>query len=499
MDAADQLEEGADGGPLTAEEILTFGPVVEAQVWGVSWLQEKRAPIAVMGGKPKLGKVFDENGKGNAVLIRPCMSRGRRVRGFSPIYTQEMLAANAAVFTGWPMYMDHVPAAMAEVVAKNGRTIRDLGGQVLTPRWDPTYVAEDDEVFGYQQGGVLAEVYANPIVQGIVGRNPALLHTSISAYPTGGKPGPVPWAKGKKGMVIEGIRTQPQGSVDFVPRGGAGGRLLLAEGRDPDTGAWPEAGWAEEDQRLVVSVAESFYASGAMTTRPTSSSADTLPDLSKFSGDDLGAWVQENATHLAPYLPDAQPPAAPAAAAPPAATGPAALTEADVQAIVERERSGALSADDVQTLVEEAVAEREEQRTLVAVAHELIEAAEGIPDGWKADLKAHYAFTPEGPSIAVAECEGYTGDDGVERTAEAELRENVAEHLTRARAMIAEVQGKPRVTGEGGGTRANSGDERSRVAEKEEVPYWRQSFAAQGIVESADDALSIHGKTKVEG
>jgi hypothetical protein len=83
-------------------------------------------------------------------------------------------------------------------------------------------------------------------------------------------------------MVIEGIRRQPQGSVDFVPRGGAGGRMLPAagvqEGEDADSRAWPEPTWEADDVRLVVSLAEGAYAPDAMANGTTPDFSTMTPD-----------------------------------------------------------------------------------------------------------------------------------------------------------------------------------------------------------------------------
>lgn len=476
------MADDPDDAPLTAEDILTFGPVVEAQVWTMTFLEEKRAPIAVGAGRPKLGPVFNSEGTGRAVLIRPCVSRGKRIKGLPPIYTPTMLEGHAAVFGGWPMYLDHVPAALAEVAAKRGRSVKELGGQVLTPFFQQGFAQEGDDDFGYQPGGVLAEVWATPFLRSLVGENPNLLHTSIAAWPTAGKPGKAPWNRNVKGMVIEGIRRQPQGSVDFVPRGGAGGRLLLAEGEDPDARAWPEPGWEPEAERLVVSLAESFYASPAMT-------GPTTPDLAKMSPTELRSWVQENAAHLMPALrEDVQP-------APQVAGG---LTEADVKRIVqEAQTSPEVKPEDVQQLAEDLIAEREGQRELSRIAQELIEAAEGVPVTWKRDLKARYSVLPSGPQPALLVESDRGGENGAERSAEDVLRENVKADLEHARDLIAEATGKPRVTGEGGGTGRNSGHEGLRETKKA-TPYWRERFVEMGIVESADQALAVHGVEKVE-
>lgn len=482
--------------PLSAEDILTFGPCVEAQVWEVAWLQEKRAPIARAAGRAKLGPIFNEQGVGNAVLIRPCMSRGRRVRGLAPVYTPTMLEGAASVFDGWPMYMDHVAEALAEAMARKGRSVKELGGQVLTGTWAKDFVQEYDATYGYQKGGVLAEVWATPFIRKMVGENADLLHTSISAWPTAGKPGPVPWAPGKKGMVIEGIRKQPQGSVDFVPRGGAGGRLLLAEGEDPDERAWPEPGWSAEETSFVVSLAEEFYASPAMTPPGKK--------LAEMNAEELRAHLrEEGADHLLTALREES---APAPAGP-------TLTEADVQRLVATEvaKNGAKPVD-IDALREELreefaeqatdlAEERDEQRALSTRAHALIEAAEGIGTKWKADLKTRYSMLPEGPSPALLVEEDDGGEDGAHRTKTQVLEARVAADLDHSRDLVAEAIGKPRVKGEGGATSKATGRESARKSSRNATPEWRQQFADLGIVESEESALAIHGvspKQKVE-
>lgn len=478
--------------PLTAEEILRFGPVVEAQVWTTTFLAERRAPIAQAAGRPKFGPIFNSDGVGKAVLIRPCVSRGKRIRGLPPIYTPKMLEGHGGVFAGWPMYLDHMPAKLAE--ARKGRSVKEMAGQVLTPWWDADFVQEYDDEFGYQRGGTLSEIWATPYLRGLVGENPNLLHTSIAAWPTSGKPGKVPWNANVRGMTIEGIRRQPQGSVDFVPRGGAGGRLLLAEGEstDPDLTPWPEPQWTEEAERLVVSLAERLYAAPQMT--PT-----TPPDFASMTPEAFRAYVQEHAPNFSALLSEGSP--APSAPAAPATATPA-LTSDDVQRMIREATEGAPTREEFEQTLEDTLGERELQRDLSRVAHEMISEAEGLPASWKSDLKGRYAMRPEGPAPALL-VEAEVGDGGAELSEHDVLRRNVTADLERARDLIAEAQGKPRVKGEGGGTAKAGGVEtkkgKLKEGEQADVPYWRKAFADSGVVESADDALSIHGVEKTEG
>lgn len=489
------MTELAEDAPLTADEILTFGPVIEAVTWHPVFLQEARAPIAVQAGRPKLGPVFNSDGVGKAVIIRPCVSRGRRIRGLPPVYTPAMLERHSGVFDGWPMFTDHVPAELAAKLAKNGRSVRELGGQVLKGGWSRDFVQESDGDFGYQRGGVLAEIWATPLIRKTVGENPNLLHTSIHAWPTSGKPGPVPWRAAAKGMLIEGIRRLPQGSVDFVVRGGAGGKLLLAEGLEEE-GAWPEAGeWGEEATRLVVSITESLYASAAM------------PDLTlPTQPSELRSWLQENAPHLVAAIPaesTVTPPAAPAAQGTP-------LTEADVQRLVgtmlEQAQSGLPTVEDFETRLREqterTLAERETQRSLSEHACALIEGAKDILPRWKADLKTRYSMTPDGPPASLLVEGNEVDDKGAALTARQVVEGRVGGDLDHVRDLIAEAQGKPRVKGEGGAkpdlqesatTTTTTPDKKPGAKPQSSGIHWRQQFAAMGLAESEDDALAMFG------
>lgn len=496
--------------PLSADEILTFGPAVEAVAWHPIWLQEARAPIAVQAGRPKLGPVFNSDGVGKMVIIRPCMSRGRRLRGLPPVYTPQMLEKNASVFSGWPSFLDHQPPELAAALGKHGRSVNELGGQVLKSHWQRDYVHEDDGQFGYQQGAVIGEAWATPFLRRLVGENPNLLHTSINAWPTSGKPGPVPWRPSVKGMVIEGIRRQPQGSVDYVVRGGAGGRLLVAEGLE-DEGEWPEVGeWAADDTRLVVSLAESLYASRPMADL-------VLPS----NPSELQQWLQENAPHLVPAL-GVQVNEADGDEAAVAAlmkkgmsmkeawakvrkgSGSSdsgmqeSLTRADVEALIEQSQSGTPTVEEFQQSLAEStarmLAERDEQRLLSEHAGRLIESADGIPPKWKQDLRARYAMLPSGaPSTLLIES-AETDKDGNELSAAQIIESRVTADLDHVRDLIAEATGKPRVTGEGGAKPDSSDNGAKRTANA----FWRQRFAQMGLAESEDKAVEAFG-VKVEG
>jgi DNA-binding transcriptional MerR regulator len=384
--------------------------------------------------------------------------------------------------------------------------VKDLGGQVLESYYRRDFTHKDDGQYGYQKGGTLAEVWATPFIRKMVGENPNLLHTSINAWPTSGKPGVVPWRPSIKGMVIEGIRRQPQGSVDYVVRGGAGGRLLLAEGLEEE-GAWPEVGeWGEQDRAFVVSLAESFYASGAMAgENDTSTAAVTLP----AQPDEFRDWVAEHAPHLLPALAEAD-----------GANDNDAddkskrktknvnkgnsstmlgegentgLTIKDVQRLIQESQSGQPTVEEFEERLreqtDEILRERDGQRRLSDRAIALIESAEGIPATWKADLKARYVMLPSGPPAQLVISESDCQDDkGEPLTEEQVLEARVVTDLDHVRDLIAEARGKPRPRGEGGGRPENGSRQRSAADN-----HWRRRFVEMGLAESEDKAVESFG------
>jgi hypothetical protein len=447
---------------------------------------------------------FDSKGRATGVVIRPCVSRGARIRNLPPIYTPSMLGEHAVVFTGWPMFIDHAPRAVREALERIGeeqikrtvreaavndgltriatrlaeaggrRGVRDLGGQVLRPWYAPEYALDEDAEFGYQQGAVLAEYWATPYIREMANENSHLFHTSISAWPTAGKPATAPWNSALKGMAIEGIRRKPEGSWDFVVRGGAGGHLKAGD----------EEGFDADAEALMVSVAESVYGSRVVQV-----------DLSKTKPSDLRKTLTEDFPQLAEELGITAEEAAPAPAGgkggrsqetPPVG----ALSEEDVKRLIAEANSDSpepLTAEQVAETVEEKAAEllseREAQRDLVTEAHSLIENAEGLGSKWKADLKAYYALREDGPTARIAQVQEAAAEgDGDELKA---LRENVDAAITHCRELIAEATGKPRVKNEGGDAAERVRERRS----KDEVPLWRERAAEMGLAESADAAV----------
>jgi hypothetical protein len=481
------------GEVLSEAEALTFGPVVEGEAWNLQWLPlregEEPDPIVEavqrkVGKKPALGPVFNSDGVARAVIIRPCMSRGARLRGLRAIYTPQMLEDNATVFGGWPAYLDHKVEEAAKK-GRGGRSVRELAGQILETWWDETIVMEGDRDFGYQKGAVVGEVWANDYVRGLVGNNPGMLHMSISAWPKSAKAGKAPWApNGERGMIIEGIRRQPQGSVDFVPRGGAGGRLLpLKEGEQEGQPAAVEPGWSPEEEALAVSVAESVYA-GAMSARDTTkggAGSGSVPDFANMSTAEQAAWLRENAPEAVAQLAESAGNEA----------SESGLTEAQVRAILDEERGEqTLTEAEVEAMLEERDAERARQTTLQARAHELIDASNFGPR-LKASMKQRWAIgSPVLEGIQEAD------DKSEIEVLEAEVREELDEAEATIRESAGSI-GRPRVTQEGGSAadplaEAGQGTQSGGYS-------WRDTAAEIGVVSEADKAVEeLHG-VKVEG
>ena len=375
---------------------------------------------------PARGRVLNEDGLATVSIIRPCVSRGRRIRGMPPIYTQEMLGRHAGVFKGWPMFLDHVTPELAEAVKKRGRSVRELGGRVVESWYDPTFTMEEDEEFGYQEGAVMGWVLPQEVIEKVIVKDPDALHVSINAFPTGARVGT---AFGQQGALIEGIRKTPPGSVDWVIRGGAGGR--------------------------VVSVVEDAY-----SARPMSRFDNMTPDQ-------LREELEKDAPQLLEGLVSSGTPApTPAPAlAPPEPVEP--LSEERISELAEERAS-------------EMIEEREYARALSGVAHRAIDDT-NLPPRWRADLKLRYSVHPSGPGEALLV---EATDD---KTAEEVLVEAVNADITHARELYSDTL-SPTVRGQGGraSAAASGGDDTGRKA-------WRESAVEMGLAESADEADELLG------
>jgi hypothetical protein len=406
---ADEIEELVlEGADLAAE-----GPLLE----------EGAGRVVV----PRKGSLFDSDGRVSLAIIRPCQSRGKRLRGLAPIYEASMLGRNADVFKDWHMWMGHLPVSLAESLerleeATGRRLFSELGGRIVETWFDPEFRQLSDDDFGYRPGALMGKAIPYEASRKILEADPDGLHVSIAAWPTKAVQGAPSWDPAGKGMIIEGFRRTPRGSVDWVLRGGAGGTPV------------------REAEQLAIHVVESLY-----ETEKEEGSA--MPEITAEQ-----ARLLETLQAKAPALLEAfdLPKLTPA---PPARVEetdrPVAFTRADAEAMLAEQKAefeAALEERDalVEEEVERRLEEREQCRVLERVATQLIERA-GLPPQWTADLKRRYSVLPSGPSSALLV------EATEELDAEGVLRERVEEDIKHAVRLINEAGGVPRVRGLGGG------------------------------------------------
>lgn len=410
-------------------------------------------------------------------VIRPCMSKGRRIRGMSPIYEPKMLAENAGVFTGWPMYLDHLTEEVAEelteLLQEKGRSIKDLGGRVLRSWYDPDLSFPDDSEKGYQKGGVVAEVVPQPVIRGMLEADPGILNVSINAWPKGARVGRPTWNQSERGMVIEGIREKPMGSVDWVFRGGAGGRPLT-----------------EEDRELTVSVLESLYDPSREDEEPPAGDKDkdfkvnkklsemTQAEIEALDQSELAEALREENPSLAEALTAGDPEPAPAAAG---------ITPTQLQEALDRQQASILSA--VDDRIEEndpdrIIEEREQFRDLADLAKIKIEEAAknvGLPDEWVSEISRKYTLFPSGPASGLLVEADYDSGESAEEV----LVESIRADVDHAISLIKASGGRPRVTSLGASGSDPNGSETGRVTE-EAADELLSSHVGQFLRESGD-------------
>lgn len=404
---------------------------------------------------PKSGPLFENLGgdeyRGKFALIRPCQSRGRAIRGFQPIYEGSMLAEYAAVFAGWPMYGDHLSESMAEEFMEKlqelGRSIKELGGRVASSWYDPDLVMEGDEEKGYRKGGVVGWVHPQPWSRKMLEADRHILETSINAWPTAVKVGRPSWDTSTKGAVIEGIRAKPMGSVDFVFRGGAGGRPL---------------GVSEEDRELAVTILESAYPS----PREGNPKEPTVKKLSEMSRDEIRALPKDQ---LVKMLKEEGGEAVAESVAEAIAFGNSggngnggsadgtpltaeSLSEALKEQRVEMNKDFDKKLKEVRDEGDTELREREDARSLEAVAHAVLQEARDneFPQAWVDQLKPRYTVTAAGigSGLKLAESDLTNGEGEKVDPADA-MKERVKADVAEAIKLMEAGGGKPRVKGFG--------------------------------------------------
>lgn len=422
-------------------------PLTEAEVLSEGLLVEAAGPRLII---PKRGKVFEEDGTCKVAIIRPCVSRGRRLGPLKlpPIYTPSMLAENAGVFSGWLMYMDHLTESVMvegerrslgelimEAMALRQRSIKELGGRITASHYDPELVFDDDSEYGYQKGGVVGRALPRRVVREMLEDDPALLHVSINAYPKGARPGVAPWDSKVRGMLIEGIRPKPAGTVDWVPRGGAGGRVL-----------------AELEVVLERLATEDPTVSGG---GPSYSPDDMkLADLTR---DQLVARLREENPGLADELglkeSEGTPPARRNSPSAQGGSDAISMEELDRRLAEQRDTLLAESEQTVEDRAAELISEGRYFDGLAEKAKAQITKS-GLPAVFQTDLLRRWSVSPSGPTVALSRVAPLMEGDGVvKKTAEDVLKESVDADLQHAVQLIEAANGgaRPSVRGLGGG------------------------------------------------
>lgn len=421
---------------------------------------------------PERGRAVREDGTVRVAVIRPCVSRGKKIAGpdgrsYPPRYRPEMLESSAKVFTGWPMYIDHAIAeALAEALKEalgetispeqarravqrlqERRKLQELGGRVVKTWYDRDLALKEDRENGYRKGGVVGDVIPYQWAKGILEVDPIGLGVSINAWPTGAR---LAEEEKTRVMDIAGISPTPVGSLDWVWKGGAGGRPLT------------------EAETLAVSLAEALY------DPPQNEMAKLELDLTNLSPAGLLEALKKESPELAESFEVRATKPSGGAPTPPATPPPSdGKLQESVNGLMEKvdQLSTKLQQAQDPTKLQELVDDRaEEMRTVERLerhAHSLIESAEGIPDSFKTELKGRYAYLPgSGPSPALL-VEAETDDQGNEtKSLQKVLEARVDKDLDHVRNLIADAQGKPRVRKQGGPGGGESVEEERKEQEK---------------------------------
>jgi hypothetical protein len=487
------LEEGA---VLPDSDLL---PVVESQ-----------ATLIV----PKKGKVFEQRkveiagrvqevNVGRFAIIRPCMSRGRRIRGLAPIYEASMLAESAGVFGGWPMYADHITEQLKEAIYESlmeelgeekvkalegrlreaGRSIKDLGGRLLKTWFDPELVMEHDAERGYRKGGIVGDVVPQPFIHEMFEADPGVLNVSINAWPRRVKVGRPSWDNSQKGAVIEGIAAKPMGSVDFVFLGGAGGAPITEHERQVAVSVlastYPSPRERNQGDEMPKKLAEMSTAEVRVLPKPK------LLELLKEEGGESVAETIAEAIQLGNSGNGGSG----------SGSDSGALSEDAVQEMLaEHERKLREGFDESLKAAREEgdkeLREREDARALESVAHDLLAeaATNGFPQAWVDQLKPRYTVTTAGigSGLKLAESD-LTNGEGEKVNAEDAMRERVKADIAEAIKLIEAGGGKPRVKGFGASAPDPQGEGKDKEGSGKSLIQEADSDAFIGFLRESGD------------
>jgi hypothetical protein len=221
-------ETPATSGPLTLK-LGDDGRLVESIDLAVHEADPLALVETVDGARVAVDMALLESGAGDAmfnadgtidfVIIRPCHGRGIA----NAIYEAPMLARDAEVFKGLPVYDNH-DSEMAKR-ARRGipRAPSELAGEIRESWWDPTFTTPRDAELGFDQGAVIGRFMLTSDMESLVRRLPRAVKTSVNVEATRKTP---TTRNGKRGMLVEGLFADPERhSVDLVTAAGAGGEV----------------------------------------------------------------------------------------------------------------------------------------------------------------------------------------------------------------------------------------------------------------------------------
>lgn len=423
-------------------------------------------------------------------VIRPGVGRGKGRH----LYEADMLAKNAHVFKGWRMFVDHQAPEAKRALGGLPRSIRDLGGIVKEAKWDPSVPA--DPARGHGPGAVVAMCRPTPLIRQLVETDPELVEVSISARATGVRPRT---HGGETVMVVEGF--EREGSVDWVSRAGAGGRVAqLAE-------ALEESFTAEEETvELFESMRDEDVVELVKARRPdlyermiaeAASTADDDPERKRREAEEEHVETKDVLEALA------------------SDEGRTAIGEIVAES-VGRELGTIISeqvAPKLAELVEAAMEEQHETTVAEAnaradrklVVRELAASAEkkiaesGLPESMKAELRQRFTLTEAGeptPELDVAdERDEESGE--VKKTAGARVNEAVEDAIKTKREQVAEIR-PTRVRGQGAAAEAKPGGEEESPAGEKQVAEAKKTTDGEKATtgsEHTDELLEAAGVT----
>ena len=367
-------------------------------------------------------------------VIRPGVGKGKGRH----LYEAKMLEENAHIFKGWKMFVDHQAPEAKRASGGLPRSLRDIGGLIKETWWDGSVPADPDR--GHGQGAVVALCRPTRLIHDLIETDPSLVEASISAQATAVRPVTV---GGQTAWLVEGF--QPEGSVDWVSRAGAGGRVVqLAEALEE---SWtPE----QEADELFAVMAGSELLERLRVTRPDIY-PQVLAEATAAAANDPGANElrethdhEEDDMELKDIVEALSTEEGKAAVAPLVGGIVKELVEAEFQRI---------AAPALAELVEEALSEERELiqaesnaqagrklkvRDMRDAAHAKIDEAR-LPDTFKTELKARFDLVEGEPTPDLDVADEKDEEGKTVKTADEKLDEKVQEAIDEKAAQYREI------------------------------------------------------------